>query len=194
MALARALAESCSPVAVDLARVAVARGLVLSELRDVEVRRDLQGSAHVGGVRPEEWHEVRQLLASATEKAAMATSSAGHCGQCGQSVRWVVTVNGKRMPIDPLPTKLGNIELRPQGSQLLAWVHGNHEIPIAALSAYRSHMATCPSRAPRVADRAEVKQIVRLCRVCRKPMNVDLYAAGERTHPCCDPDDRGVAR
>lgn len=194
MAVRRELADSCSPVALDLARKAVSLGFVQSELREAEHRRDLQVAAHVSGVRPEEWHEVRQLLAERTERAARATQNAGHCHSCGQAVRWVVTVNGRRMPIDPLPHPRGNVELRPLGSQLTAFVHDNRELPLSIDRVYRAHAATCPNRRPPTQKPAPVSALVRKCRVCKNPMDADLYAAGDRTHPCCDPAGAGVAR
>ena len=186
---ARQLSRSCSPVALELARAAVAAGLVQSEVAEAEHRTALQLTAHVSGVRVEEWHQVRQLLAEQTEKVARSSSNAGHCQSCGQAVRWTVTVNGRRMPLDPLPHPRGNVELRPLGSQLTAFVHANSELPLQVDRAYRAHAATCPNRRPPTAAPAKVTQLVRTCRVCKKPMDADLFAAGERTHPCCDPTE-----
>ncbi|NHN55790.1 hypothetical protein G9U51_08370 [Calidifontibacter sp. DB0510] len=187
----RRLVDTVSPLALDLARTAVKAGMVLSELADPQERVQLQLAARAGAVREHEWQQVRQLLADATERAARAhPNSSGFCTACGQALRWVVTSNGRRMPLDPLPTRRGNVELRPSGRQLLAFVHGNHEIPIKAESAYRAHQATCPNRVkPRPDGEAVVKQFVPRCRVCRHPMDPDLFAAGERSHPCCDPDE-----
>lgn len=61
------------------------------------------------------------------------------CRSCGAPVRWVVTVNGRRMPIDPHPSDDGNMVLRSG----VAYVVKPDEAPDEAR--WISHFATCPN-------------------------------------------------
>lgn len=181
-----AVARSVSPAARDVARIAVERGVVVSELRGARgarLRAELLEADDASSLSDVEWGEVAALVLEATEKAARssASASAGQCRSCGQPVRWVQTTRGKHMPIDPLPTPAGNIHIRASGSRLLAFVSGNQDLPISA-PAYRAHAATCPRRLKPV-PKSEVP--VRHCRVCGRPMDPDLWAAGDRDHPTC---------
>lgn len=79
----------------------------------------------------------------------------GQCRSCGVAIRWAVTLNGKRNPLnfDPDPEK-GNVALLAgSGSTVLA-------LPLSGLTEeareaakrqgvrlYLSHFATCPNRA-----------------------------------------------
>lgn len=68
------------------------------------------------------------------------------CRSCRVGVRWVETVTGSRMPLDPDPTPDGNVE----------FTHPDREEgPVRVLKAselagdctryrYKSHFATCP--------------------------------------------------
>lgn len=175
-----------SPAARDIARLAVDRGLVVSELRGKSgprMRAELLEAGGASSLSDVEWTEVAALLLDATEKAARSSSAhaSSACRMCGQPVRWVRTTRGRSMPLDPLPTIAGNVRLRASGSQVLAFVSGNQDLPLDQ-PAYRAHAATCP-RGHR--PLAAVKDSRPRCRVCGLVMDQQMYADGERTHPTC---------
>jgi hypothetical protein len=62
------------------------------------------------------------------------------CKSCGKAIRWIVLGNGKRMPLDPLPSPSGNIVLDPKGV-------GRYAAPGDVSSRYVTHFATCPNAA-----------------------------------------------
>lgn len=178
-----------SPAARDIARIAIDRGLVVSEMRGTagsRMRAELLEAGDASSLSAAEWHEVAALLVDATAAAARASSAhtAGQCRSCGQPVRWVRTTRGRQMPIDPLPTVAGNVRLRPSGSLVLAFVSGNQDLPLEP-PAYRAHAATCPRTGHRP---AVVRDDHPRCAVCHLVMDEQMYAAGERTHPTCEED------
>lgn len=61
------------------------------------------------------------------------------CKSCRKPIRWVVTANGKRMPIDPAPSTDGNLVLDDRGVAHFDWRPGRAK--------YVSHFATCPNAA-----------------------------------------------
>lgn len=70
------------------------------------------------------------------------------CRSCYRPIIWAITERAKRMPVDPEPTKGGNIQLdwRPGGAAPLARV-----LPVAKqfgkTNLRKSHFATCPNAA-----------------------------------------------
>lgn len=178
-----------SPAAQDVARSAARLGVVPAELQgsSAGMVREQLTAALGSDLSPAEWSQVLRLLASHLERAAKSAGRgvAGSCSDCGQPVRWADTVAGRHMALNPIPHERGNVTLEPRGSVLLARVHGLDEIPISDRPAYRPHVATCRRRRQPTAPPA--KEAPR-CRVCGQPMDRDLYAAGERDHPCCAPD------
>jgi len=58
------------------------------------------------------------------------------CRSCGAAIIWALTPSGRRMPLDPGLTKLGNIVLR--DGMALVVVNSTGE-PL-----FRSHFVTCP--------------------------------------------------
>ncbi len=60
------------------------------------------------------------------------------CRSCKKAVYWVVTENGKKMPIDCMPVADGNIVIR---KGIAVYLHKGEE---TELSRYVSHFATCP--------------------------------------------------
>jgi hypothetical protein len=63
------------------------------------------------------------------------------CRSCEARVVWCETVAGKRMPVDELPSPMGNVTIEPQGSgPPLAVVHAG---PVAG--GRLSHFASCPN-------------------------------------------------
>jgi hypothetical protein len=71
------------------------------------------------------------------------------CRSCGAPIRWAVTVNGKRMPVDDQPTPGGNVSTVPNGAGpglLLALVHPPGQTTLDADEPrFTSHFATCPN-------------------------------------------------
>jgi hypothetical protein len=67
------------------------------------------------------------------------------CRSCPARIVWCVTEAGKRMPVDAEPVPNGNVELRDQGHQVLAVVHGQPPLGVDRL--HLSHFATCPRAA-----------------------------------------------
>lgn len=63
------------------------------------------------------------------------------CRSCGAPIRWEVTVNDKRIPLDPEPVANGNLGIRDDGK-----VASSHGFPAEA-PRYVSHFATCPNAA-----------------------------------------------
>jgi hypothetical protein len=59
---------------------------------------------------------------------------------CGQLIRWVTTMRGKRMPLDPKPLPDGNVMLLPDGR---ARVLDEASRRTCTEPLYRSHFATC---------------------------------------------------
>lgn len=78
------------------------------------------------------------------------------CRSCGAPILWVVTENGKRMPLDAEPTEAGKVIIRMGGRGLpadaeLAHVETKEETEArlkarepAARTAFMPHHATCP--------------------------------------------------
>ena len=66
------------------------------------------------------------------------------CRYCPEQIIFAVTENGKRIPLDPVPSPKGNImlEFTPDGSPPLATVVADPAKATCAL--YISHFATCP--------------------------------------------------
>lgn len=182
--------QQMSPSAVAVARVACAQGMTATEVRtDPALRARLAVSAGESFLEEGEWQQVQAAIIESMRSAARAHgSAAGECRSCGQPVRWVETTQGKKMPLDPLPCPtLGNVEVRPSGSQMLAFVHSPSMVPLTTQRpVYRAHYATCPNaRRSRQPKGKGVTTIARRCRVCRQPMDVKLWALGERSHPTC---------
>lgn len=71
----------------------------------------------------------------------------GHCRSCGAPIAWVITVKGRRMPLDPDPVEDGNVWImRVEGAQLVAGVSLNAEgVPPLVRERYVSHFVTCPN-------------------------------------------------
>jgi hypothetical protein len=76
------------------------------------------------------------------------------CGSCGAPIRWAVTVNGKRMPVDDQPVPDGNIVLSdPQPgayAPLAAYYSPPDEPTLPGFEEpprFVSHFTTCPNAA-----------------------------------------------
>ncbi len=65
------------------------------------------------------------------------------CRSCDQEVTWVVTEAGRFMPLDPIPTAVGNVVLvdGPGGSKVARVVDSLGD---GVEPRWRSHFATCP--------------------------------------------------
>ncbi|QOR55379.1 MAG: hypothetical protein SHS37scaffold145_30 [Phage 71_18] len=72
------------------------------------------------------------------------------CRRCPAPIRWVLTENGKRMPVDLDPSPQGNVRISREG---VAHVLTKDELaavdPEADELLYLSHFVTCPNRPPR---------------------------------------------
>lgn len=71
------------------------------------------------------------------------------CQSCRSEIRWVLSANGKPMPIDAVPSPRGNLRVRDQlsedGHAVVDVVSGAAREALRARGqAYLSHHATCP--------------------------------------------------
>lgn len=66
-------------------------------------------------------------------------SETTYCKSCKATITWVVTANGKRMPIDAEPSFKGNIRLDDRNVAHFGKAAAEMEGP-----RYISHFATCP--------------------------------------------------
>jgi len=66
--------------------------------------------------------------------------SPGVCRSCGADILWVVTVNGKAMPLDPDPTADGNVTIGGGVATVLGAARAAAEV-----EAYQTHFVTCES-------------------------------------------------
>ncbi len=73
--------------------------------------------------------------------------SASTCGSCGAPIRWGVTYSGKRMPIDPEPSELGNVRVFGDGRCAALGLTDIEAYRLAGIPLYLSHFATCPHAA-----------------------------------------------
>ncbi len=77
----------------------------------------------------------------------------GTCKSCGAAIRWVRTVSGKAMPLDPEPCPDGNVVIAGDGAALTL---ANKVAPLQPGPKYKSHYSTCPD-APRWRKQREVR-------------------------------------
>lgn len=172
-------------VAVRLAEVAVDGGSTPNELRgstSAALRLSVEIAAGTGVVDEPGWVDALIALDAAFERAVRATGKVTRCSSCDQPVRWVLTVAGARMPLDPLPHPMGNVMFAIAGSKSVVQVVPNTDLPVAATS-FRAHFATCPDAK---ANRSKLGKVPPpRCAACGLVMDRALFAAGERTHPCC---------
>jgi hypothetical protein len=71
----------------------------------------------------------------------------GRCRSCGAPIRWAVTVNGKRMPVDDQPVPDGNLVLSdptPGAYAPVAAAFDPQQLLIDDPPRFVSHFATCP--------------------------------------------------
>lgn len=121
----------------------------------------------------------------------MSTAAAGEltpdatCPRCGAGVRWVMTVGGRRIPLDPAPHDAGTYAPREtrDGRRYESLTGG--QLP-AQETAYRRHDRTCPKS--REAARVAAITTAR-CRGCGHPLDPVLAAGGDVYHPTCAPSD-----
>lgn len=167
-----------------LAEVAIDDGLTPNELRgsaQVVLRCGVELAAGTGVVDGHGWVAALAELDAAFERAVRATGKVTRCGSCDQPVRWVLTLTGKRMPLDPLPHPMGNVVFDIAGAKQLVRVIANQDLPCPGV-AYRTHFATCPDARSYRGSRAIPPP---RCAACGLAMDRALFAAGDRVHPCC---------
>lgn len=73
--------------------------------------------------------------------------STATCRSCGAEVTWVVTTNGKKMPVDAEPDPEGKFLLNDDDPPLATYVHDDQRDGVDVNALYQSHFATCPSAA-----------------------------------------------
>jgi hypothetical protein len=72
------------------------------------------------------------------------------CRACGAPIRWAITRNGKRIPLDAAPNPAGNVSLHEAGSGMaFATVHAGPPGMLDDWEAWMPHHATCPNWARR---------------------------------------------
>lgn len=71
---------------------------------------------------------------------AVIVPSPGVCRSCGRNILWALTVNDKRMPLDPVPTVDGRLILQPDGRVRTLKAE---DVTTPAEGMYTSHFATC---------------------------------------------------
>lgn len=71
-----------------------------------------------------------------------------HCRSCKAPIRWTLTVNGKRMPIDPDPAPDGNVWVTgiTEGIPTIEVALTGDAVPASVPIRYHSHFVTCPDR------------------------------------------------
>ncbi len=67
------------------------------------------------------------------------------CSSCGAVIRWAITVNDKRIPLDPEPRDDGNLAFRDDDKVYV--IPGGPGVLGLEVPRYVSHFATCPSAA-----------------------------------------------
>lgn len=67
------------------------------------------------------------------------------CAKCKKPVTWVYTESGKKMPLDPLPVKDGNVVYAGDGPDRVRVLKkaDYDDLFLAGLQRYKSHFATC---------------------------------------------------
>lgn len=112
------------------------------------------------------------------------------CTACDAEIRWVLTVGGKRMPLDVAKVPDGNVVPTIVDGQRRARVVTGEELPVEG-GAWQSHHRTCPNAAD---FRRRKRAATPLCGICRTALDPVLAAAGETAHPTCGaPDDLRAA-
>lgn len=185
-----------------VAHAAVDRGAVASELARgaagaASLRADLESSAGVpAGLSDESWVGVLELLDQAMFRAVRAAGQMTRCSTCDQPIRWVTTIKGKRLSLDPLPHAMGNCVFAQSSGKSVVDVLAKTDLPVVGRPAYRPHFATCPQadRHRRPSTSKPRKMPGPRCVVCGMAMDREYCASsGDNTHPCCS-DERTVVR
>lgn len=183
-----------------LAAAAVEMGLTVSEVRgDKAIRAVVTEKAGlVQRVRSDVWRTAAQLLGEESERAARGGAGSGRCKRCSEPVRWVTTVAGKNMPLNPLAHPHGNVILTAAsgGKGTVARVVSNSSLPVIGAPAYRSHYASClfADQFRRRRDAKSARADSKACpgvrpdtgRLCGEPMDVWLLENGYTIHPTCE--------
>lgn len=70
------------------------------------------------------------------------------CRGCGAAIEWVVTRQGKRMPVNPIPVRITSMEslegLRVVGATADGRVVSGYRSPAGEREVRQVHFATCP--------------------------------------------------
>ena len=109
------------------------------------------------------------------------------CKGCPAQVSWVLTVGGRRMPLDVVPTADGTVVVEVQADGTVrARVLTGSELPAQGV-AYRPHWQTCPS-----SESFRRRQVDHgpKCGACRQPLDRWLVDEGYTRHIGCLPSPR----
>ena len=105
------------------------------------------------------------------------------CSGCGATIRWVLTIGGARLPLDPDPHPDGNVVPVEVDGKRRAKVLTGPEMP-AQETAWRAHFTTCPKSAH---FRRRKAAATPKCRYCETPLDAWLVEQGENRHVNCGP-------
>lgn len=104
---------------------------------------------------------------------------------CGQLMLWVVTIGGKRMPLDPEPADDGNVHVtRLDDGTIRGRVLTGAELPAEGLTVYRPHHRTCVAAAEFRRRKASSGP---QCRAGDGPLSPWLSDRGRWWHVGCEP-------
>ena len=110
-------------------------------------------------------------------------SDTSTCCGCGEPIRWVLTVDGARMPLNPVSAPEGNVVLvtLPDGKRRARVLTGA-DCPRRSRRGCRT-TAPAPRRGLPAPEVAQVKR----CRACGNVLHQLLVDAGETYHAGCYP-------
>ena len=111
-------------------------------------------------------------------------SDTSTCRGCGEPIRWVLTVDGARMPLNPVSAADGNVvPVTTKDGKRRARVLTGAELP-AQEPAWVPHHRTCT----KAGDFRRRKSLgVKRCRACGFVLHQLLVDAGETYHAGCYP-------
>lgn len=176
----------------------VRQGVTVSELEGPDGashRSQVETAAGVVALPEPVWRRavfprLLQAMASAVRGSSGSRERVPRCRDCDQPVRWVTAETGKRLALDPLPHRMGNVARARNTRRDVMRVHPRRALPLPATeTAYRPHWATCPAAAAR---RPKVTRLTHNCRMCGLALHPGLVALGYATHPNCDPSERVI--
>ena len=114
----------------------------------------------------------------------MTMADTSTCRGCGEPIRWVLTVDGARMPLNPVSAPDGNVvPVTTEDGKRRALVLTGAELP-AQEPAWVPHHRTCPKAGE---YRRRKSLSTKRCRACGNVLIQSLVDAGEVFHEGCHP-------